>query len=95
VDECRYATGASHRRHYLPIDLLLLIVTVTTLKSRKCPTCGKSHHPSPGSLWLAFCSERCQLIDLGAWADERHAIPGEALDDPLKDSMDLPPESDH
>jgi endogenous inhibitor of DNA gyrase (YacG/DUF329 family) len=24
-----------------------------------------------------FCSERCKLIDLGDWAAERHAIPGE------------------
>jgi len=44
---------------------------------------------------MAFCSERCQLIDLGAWADERHAIPGDALDDPLQEYADPPPESDH
>jgi endogenous inhibitor of DNA gyrase (YacG/DUF329 family) len=24
-----------------------------------------------------FCSERCKLIDLGAWASEEHSIPGE------------------
>jgi endogenous inhibitor of DNA gyrase (YacG/DUF329 family) len=24
-----------------------------------------------------FCSERCKLIDLGAWADEQHSIPGD------------------
>jgi len=22
-----------------------------------------------------FCSERCKLIDLGAWADERYRVP--------------------
>jgi endogenous inhibitor of DNA gyrase (YacG/DUF329 family) len=26
-----------------------------------------------------FCSERCRLIDLGAWASERYRIPGEAV----------------
>jgi endogenous inhibitor of DNA gyrase (YacG/DUF329 family) len=29
--------------------------------------------------WRPFCSERCQLIDLGAWMTEKHAIPGEEL----------------
>jgi hypothetical protein len=23
-----------------------------------------------------FCSERCKLVDLGAWATDRYAIPG-------------------
>jgi endogenous inhibitor of DNA gyrase (YacG/DUF329 family) len=29
--------------------------------------------------WRPFCSERCRLIDLGAWIDEKHAIPGEPV----------------
>jgi len=24
-----------------------------------------------------FCSERCRLIDLGAWLAEKHTIPGD------------------
>jgi len=41
----------------------------------KCPTCKREID------WLAspfrpFCSERCRLIDLGAWLSEKHAIPG-------------------
>jgi endogenous inhibitor of DNA gyrase (YacG/DUF329 family) len=42
----------------------------------KCPTCHKpvnwennSHRP--------FCSERCKLIDFGAWADEEYRVPAE------------------
>jgi len=27
-----------------------------------------------------FCSERCKQIDLGAWADEKFAIPGAPLE---------------
>ncbi|HUH00229.1 MAG TPA: DNA gyrase inhibitor YacG [Gammaproteobacteria bacterium] len=42
-----------------------------------CPTCGKSVAWSPESPWRPFCSERCRLIDLGAWFSEEHAIPGE------------------
>jgi endogenous inhibitor of DNA gyrase (YacG/DUF329 family) len=26
-----------------------------------------------------FCSERCRLIDLGAWLSEQRAIPGESV----------------
>jgi uncharacterized protein len=39
----------------------------------RCPTCRKR------GLWFAavwgpFCSERCQLIDLGKWLGEEHVI---------------------
>lgn len=46
------------------------------MRTVRCPTCGvlvdwgtAPHRP--------FCSERCRLIDLEAWASERHRIPGE------------------
>ena len=45
---------------------------------RKCPGCGRRFRPVPGSPWRPFCSERCQLIDLGGWLTERHAIAGDA-----------------
>jgi uncharacterized protein len=42
----------------------------------KCPSCrkevsweGNPHRP--------FCSDRCRLIDLGAWTQERYRIAGE------------------
>ncbi len=31
-----------------------------------------------GTAWFPFCSERCQSIDLGRWANEEYRIP--ALD---------------
>jgi endogenous inhibitor of DNA gyrase (YacG/DUF329 family) len=40
-----------------------------------CPSCGKSVDWVPASAWRPFCSERCKLIDLGAWADERYRVP--------------------
>lgn len=42
----------------------------------KCPTCGREteYH---GNEYRPFCSERCQLIDFGAWADEEYALPSE------------------
>jgi endogenous inhibitor of DNA gyrase (YacG/DUF329 family) len=48
-----------------------------------CPTCGKPIEWTPASKWRPFCSERCRLIDLGAWLSEQRSIPGEdAVDDP-------------
>jgi len=40
-----------------------------------CPTCGKSVSWTSESAWRPFCSERCKLIDLGAWATERYRVP--------------------
>ena len=42
-----------------------------------CPTCKKSIEWNPSNTFRPFCSERCKLIDLGAWASEEHNIAGE------------------
>jgi endogenous inhibitor of DNA gyrase (YacG/DUF329 family) len=42
-----------------------------------CPRCGTRRDWS-GNPWRPFCSERCKLIDLGAWLTEKNAIAGEA-----------------
>ena len=55
-----------------------------------CPTCGKKVAWLPINRFRPFCSERCKLIDLGAWAAEEHSIPGDPLEDELF-SGDLPP----
>lgn len=46
----------------------------------RCPRCrkqvvweGNPHRP--------FCSEKCRLVDLGKWAQEEYAIPGEKVSD--------------
>ena len=56
-----------------------------------CPTCKKKttfennpHRP--------FCSDRCKLIDLGAWAEGKHAIPSDH--DPETD-LDRTSEKNH
>jgi endogenous inhibitor of DNA gyrase (YacG/DUF329 family) len=41
-----------------------------------CPTCGREIDWEQ-SAFRPFCSERCRLIDLGAWLSQRRAIPGE------------------
>ncbi len=40
-----------------------------------CPSCQKSNTWTPENPSKPFCSERCKLIDLGAWAAEEHKIP--------------------
>ena len=48
-----------------------------------CPRCGK---PSTwtGNESRPFCSERCKLIDLGAWANDEYRLPTQ--DAPQADS---------
>jgi uncharacterized protein len=43
----------------------------------KCPTCQRelAWKTAPSR---PFCSERCRLIDLGAWLTEQRAIPDDS-----------------
>ena len=40
----------------------------------KCPQCEKMVEWVKEEKWKPFCSERCKLIDLGAWADESYRV---------------------
>ena len=44
----------------------------------RCPQCGTSQEYRTDNPSRPFCSPRCKLIDLGAWAEERYAIAGPA-----------------
>jgi endogenous inhibitor of DNA gyrase (YacG/DUF329 family) len=57
--------------------MLLCHMNEGTKRHIHCPTCGKEIIWSEENPWRPFCSERCRLIDLGAWATETHRIPGE------------------
>jgi endogenous inhibitor of DNA gyrase (YacG/DUF329 family) len=39
-----------------------------------CPQCGKRVEWSDTNTHRPFCSERCRLLDLGAWASERYRV---------------------
>lgn len=43
-----------------------------------CPTCKKEVIWNGSSQYRPFCSKRCQLIDLGEWAEENHVIAGKS-----------------
>lgn len=58
----------------------------------KCPQCGKKVEWKPENKYRPFCSERCKLIDFGAWAKEEHSIPGSpTFDDLMSGELDEPP----
>jgi uncharacterized protein len=58
-----------------------------------CPTCRRPVEWTEASPWRPFCSERCKLIDLGAWGSGNRAIPDEApplpSDDESADEHDV------
>ncbi|HEX8474320.1 MAG TPA: DNA gyrase inhibitor YacG [Pyrinomonadaceae bacterium] len=51
----------------------------------KCPNCGKptgwQDNPT-----RPFCSERCKLLDFGAWANEEYTVPSDER--PLAEEFD-------
>lgn len=61
---------------------------MTELKYVACPQCGTKVAWAPASRWRPFCSERCKLVDLGAWASENYRV---AVGPPDEDSA---PEGD-
>jgi hypothetical protein len=46
-----------------------------------CPTCRQPSDFTASNPHRPFCSERCRLLDLGAWLDEQYAVPGELAHD--------------
>ncbi len=53
-------------------------------KRIKCPQCEKMFNLDTSNS-KPFCSERCKLIDLGAWADGSYSIVAE--DTPMSEQV--------
>ena len=45
------------------------------IKQVNCPTCQKIVSWNETEPYRPFCSKKCQLLDFGDWASERHSIP--------------------
>jgi uncharacterized protein len=54
----------------------------------KCPECGKEADYE-GNEFRPFCSERCKLLDLGAWADEKYALPAQSVEPNEEDIAEI------
>jgi endogenous inhibitor of DNA gyrase (YacG/DUF329 family) len=52
----------------------------------RCPTCKRELTWSDEFPWRPFCSERCRMVDLGAWFADDRRIPGDEGDEPLPES---------
>lgn len=50
-------------------------------RARPCPICRQPIRQQPGQPRAAFCSPRCQQVDLGRWLKGDYAIPAEPAPD--------------
>jgi endogenous inhibitor of DNA gyrase (YacG/DUF329 family) len=53
------------------------MAATTPATTVSCPTCGDLVTWSAESRYRPFCSDRCRLLDLGAWFEEERGIPDE------------------
>jgi endogenous inhibitor of DNA gyrase (YacG/DUF329 family) len=54
----------------------------------RCPTCRRE--TAWDGAFRPFCSERCRLIDLGAWLSEQRSIPGDSTEPQRGDAQERP-----
>jgi endogenous inhibitor of DNA gyrase (YacG/DUF329 family) len=52
-----------------------------TARTVACPSCGGPAVFAATNRWRPFCSERCRVTDLGAWASESYRIPAKPGED--------------
>lgn len=55
----------------------------------RCPACGGPSVYAPENRYRPFCSERCKLHDLGAWASESFRV--EVQEDDGAEDANRPP----
>lgn len=51
-----------------------------SMESVKCPACKTEVKWDQSSPFRPFCSERCKMMDFGAWASNAYTIPHEPVD---------------
>ena len=55
------------------------------MRSVACPRCSARAPFDASNPYRPFCSERCRMIDLGAWASEAYRVPVAETPDPAED----------
>lgn len=80
------ALGSSHNTHIdahttpsAQLDANSQSDTNDSQTTLACPNCSRRVIWSPTNPHRPFCSDRCQLLDLGAWASEQHRFAGEPV----------------
>ncbi len=56
----------------------------------RCPTCGHDVKWTDKEKFRPFCSERCKMIDLGAWASNGYSIAGRDTSDGGDSNASIP-----
>lgn len=77
------------------MDMDTAVTMAVATKKVRCPSCGKLCDYSSENSFRPFCSERCQLIDLGQWASEKYKIETQergATDSPPQEDGEAPDE---
>lgn len=59
------------------------------MRAARCPGCKRERNWTDNP-FRPFCSERCRLLDLGAWVEERYRIPGESIAEKPTDDEEQP-----
>jgi len=54
---------------------------MTDIRTIRCPRC-RQETPWQDNPHRPFCSQKCQLVDLGRWAQEEYKVPGRKLMEP-------------
>ncbi len=54
---------------------------MTAIRYVACPHCGTQVAWTADNPYRPFCSERCKMIDLGAWASEEYRLAAEEDDE--------------
>ena len=70
------------------------MVAQHNVRTVNCPRCAAPVIWSTDNPWRPFCSERCKMMDLGAWATESYRIPVVEYDDIADDEIPLTPPVD-
>ena len=64
------------------------------MRKYPCPQCRKNIAWRSDNLFRPFCSETCQQMDLGAWAQEAYAITGDDQENDVSTGVLNPDQED-
>ena len=57
----------------------------TTPRTVNCPRCSSAVPWIAENRFKPFCSERCKMVDLGAWANEEYRVVAVEQEDEVED----------
>lgn len=80
--ELAFDVGHAHSQIVKSEGTIRMMTKSVTLN---CPTCKRAFPFEPRRSSMPFCSEQCQMADLGRWLNEDIGLPHEASDEETED----------